>query len=337
MKPLVCFYENNQFIYSDNYLRVRSSHDVFDFLSEIEKTYFSELKIVQVDFDLKSACVFILNTHKLLNMSELIDCEKVNLEFTPQISKQNFCSKIITIQKDISAGRYYQVNLTSSFQSKTNDDSFLLYKKFNFVFKSVYSAFLPMENYEILCYSPELFLEKSKNKIKTQPIKGTLLSENSIDLIESKKENAELSMIVDLLRNDLNAVCNKPVTVTKHRELLDLGYTQHTYSEITGETALQLPEILKLTLPGGSISGCPKAESLKAIAELEADPRGFYTGVIGWWKNNNFKLNLAIRSFKKQNTELSYFTGCGIVYDSDPELEWQEFLTKAGKLKIKND
>ena len=336
MKSLVCFYKDNQYIYSDNYLRIECNSDVFEFLSEVEQNYTLELKIVQVDFDLKSACIFIINTYTLLTPLLLADDVKVDLEFTPQISKQSFCSKIVTIQKDISAGRYYQVNLTSSLISQTDEDSFLLFKKFFSVFKSRYSAFLPMKNFEILCYSPELFLEKNDSTIKTQPIKGTLLSKNSTDLMESKKETAELSMIVDLLRNDLNGICTGPVVVTKHRELLDLGYTQHTYSEISGETELQLPQILKLTLPGGSISGCPKIESLKAIAELEESSRGFYTGVIGWWQNNNFKLNLAIRSIKKENTELTYYAGCGIVYDSVPELEWQEFLTKAGKLKIKN-
>ncbi len=155
--------------------------------------------------------------------------------------------------------------------------------------------------------------------------------------MSSPKETAELSMIVDLLRNDLNSICEKPVTVTKHREILDLGYTQHTYSEITGLTNLNLPEILKSTFPGGSISGCPKSESLKAISEFENSPRGFYTGTIGWWQKNDFKLNIAIRSFKKQNTDLTYYAGCGIVYDSDPDCEWQEFLTKAGKLNVQQD
>ena len=176
-------------------------------------------------------------------------------------------------------------------------------------------------------------MEKNGSQLRTEPIKGTLAT-TVHQLITSEKETAELSMIVDLLRNDLNAVCESPVVVKKHREVLDLGYTKHTYSEIQGHTKLNFPEILSSTLPGGSISGCPKIESLLAIQELEKSPRGFYTGSLGWWENSDFKLNITIRSFKKQNKKVSYYAGCGIVYDSNPDNEWQEFLNKAGPLKL---
>jgi para-aminobenzoate synthetase component I len=338
MKPVICFYKNDQYIYSEDYFLLSATENVFEFLSDVEKKYFTEMKIVQIDFELTCAHVFILNHFKLIPSDYFVSNNAVNLEFTPQISKSEFIQKIIQIKKDICAGRYYQVNFTSKFLSQTTEDSFSLFKKYFSLFKSRYSAFLPIQiqqtNYEILCYSPELFLEKNGSTIKTQPIKGTLHT-NLNQLIESKKEVAELSMIVDLLRNDLNSVCRKPVQVIKHREILDLGYTQHTYSEISGDTEMTLPDILKNTFPGGSISGCPKTESLKAITEIENEARGFYTGSLGWWQNFDFELNIAIRSFKKQNEQIQYFAGCGIVYDSDPETEWQEFLTKAGRLKIR--
>jgi para-aminobenzoate synthetase component I len=338
MKPVVCFYKDNQFIYSENYILLSANKNVFEFLADIEKKYSAAIKIVQVDFEATFICVFILNTFKIINPDYLNTTEKVDLEFKPRISKNYFIEKVIQIKKDISDGRYYQVNLTSKFLSTSDEDSFSVFKKYFGLFKSRYSAFLPIQihqkNYEILCYSPELFLEKIESKIKTEPIKGTLNTDMN-ELITSPKEIAELSMIVDLLRNDLNSVCDKPVRVSRHREVLDLEYTQHTYSEISGETQMTLPEILKNVFPGGSISGCPKLESLKAISEIETGPRGFYTGSIGWWHNSDFKLNIAIRSFKKQDTQIEYFAGCGIVFDSDPESEWHEFLTKAGRLNIR--
>ncbi len=337
MKPVICFYKNDQYIYSDDSTFLSANENIFEFLAAIEKKYYAVMKIVQVDFEATFASVFILNTFEIVNSDYLNTTEKVEIEFKPQISKNDFIQKVIQIKKDISVGRYYQVNFTSKFSAQTEEDSFYLFKKYFSLFKSRYSAFLPLQteqkNFEILCYSPELFLEKIGPQIKTEPIKGTLNTDVN-ELIKSPKEIAELSMIVDLLRNDLNSVCTEPVQVTKHREILDLGYTQHTYSEIRGETQMTLPEILKQTFPGGSISGCPKTESLKAISELETEPRGFYTGSIGWWQNSDFKLNIAIRSFKKQNTKIEYFAGCGIVFDSDPESEWQEFLTKAGRLSV---
>ena len=333
MSPVICFYQNQQVIYSEDYILKSADQNIFEFLSKIETQYIDQMKIVQIDFEFTSASVFILNSYKLVAADEIESDEPVDLQFKPVISKNIFIQKILSIQKHISAGRYYQVNLTSWFKSNTFEDSFSLFKKYLTVFKSEYFAFLPMKNIEILCYSPELFLEKINSAIRTQPIKGTLLTDLP-QLLTSPKETAELSMIVDLLRNDLNSVCEKPVVVTKHREILDLGYTQHTYSEIAGNTHLGLPAILRSTFPGGSVSGCPKLESLKAISELENSPRGFYTGTIGWWQKNDFKLNIAIRSFKKENSDIAYYAGCGIVYDSDPDSEWQEFLTKAGKLNI---
>ena len=333
MIPVVCFYKNDQWLYSENYQRISSEQNVFQFLQEIKLKFSSSMKVVQIDFEKTSATVYILNDYSLKTLKELSCTDPAGLQFKPLISKNDFIQKIQTIKSDIGRGRYYQVNFTSSFQTTTTEDSFILFKKYLNLFKSRYSAFLPLVDSEILCYSPELFLEKKRSTLRTEPIKGTL-STTVNQLMSSEKETAELSMIVDLLRNDLNAVCESPVVVTKHREVLDLGYTKHTYSEIQGQTQLQLAEILKSTFPGGSISGCPKVESLLAIHELEKQPRGFYTGSLGWWQDSDFILNIAIRSFKKQNGKMTYSAGCGIVYDSNPDSEWQEFLNKAGHLKI---
>ncbi len=336
MKAVVCFYEKNQALYSENYIFLTATENLFEFLADIEKKYFNQMKVVQIDFEATSAAVFILNDYKIISASEIESAEKISIAFASILSKNIFIKKVEAIKKQIAVGRYYQVNFTSGFIGSSDEDSFTVFKKYYSVFKSRYFAFLPMKNFEILCFSPELFLEKKESMIRTQPIKGTLTSSLN-NLITSTKETAELSMIVDLLRNDLNAVCEKPVRVTQHRELLNLGYTQHTYSEIMGETNFGMTEILKLTFPGGSISGCPKIESLKAISAFEDRPRGFYTGSIGWWQKNNFKLNIAIRSFKKESSTMTYYAGCGIVYDSAPENEWLEFLTKAGMLNLQHD
>lgn len=333
MTPLICFYKNDQWLSSEDYQRISTNQNVFQFLQEIEFKFPTAMKVVQIDFENTAATVFVLNQYSLKTLNELSCPDSIELEFKPVISKNDFIQKIHSIKSDISRGRYYQVNFTSSFKSTTTEDSSVLFKKYLHLFKSRFSAFLPLADFEILCYSPELFLEKNGSTLRTEPIKGTLATTVN-QLMSSEKETAELSMIVDLLRNDLNAVCKPPVVVTKHREVMDLGYTKHTYSEIQGQTQLKLAEILKSTFPGGSISGCPKIESLLAIQELEKNPRGFYTGSLGWWKDSDFILNIAIRSFKKQDNTMTYSAGCGIVYDSNPESEWQEFLNKAGHLKL---
>lgn len=356
MIPVICFYENDLMMRSEDYLRLECTYqqNPTDFLNQVQMDYPAQMKILQVNFDYlqkqnidtlidhdAALTVYILNNFKLVNKNDLTSpVDKIDFNFIPNMTKNDFIEKVKTIRKDIQNGRYYQVNLTSNFRSNVSVtmQPYDIFEYYLRKFKSEYSAFLPRSNSEILCYSPELFLEKKGPKILTRPIKGTnQKSERFDDLLKSDKENAELSMIVDLLRNDLQSVCHDKVVVSEHRKELTLNYLTHTYSEVSGETDAGLPEILEKMLPAGSISGCPKKESLIAINELETTNRHFYTGCIGWWQNQDFKLNLAIRSFLHQDDRLTYFSGCGIVYDSDPEKEWLEFLRKAKHLELQHD
>lgn len=351
--PVICFYKENLYLYSEDYSYIECSanEDPFLFLKEIENKYHEGMKIISTHFNafcaqnnnklIDNDCliqVYVLNSYEIKNSENLLPAHPANykLKFKPDIEEKDFCQKIQIIRSDIKKGRYYQVNLTSSFTAKhsilQDQDKLSLFDYFYKKFNSQYSAFLPGPIYDILSYSPELFLEKSGPSILTQPIKGTLRSNEINDLILSEKESSELSMIVDLLRNDLQQICVYPVVVSQHRAQMNLNYTTHTYSEIKGTTEKSLPEIIKMMSPGGSISGCPKKESLKAINELESNQRHFYTGSIGWWVGSDFKLNLAIRSFMLLPDQIKYFTGCGIVYDSKPHEEWNEFLTKAKHL-----
>lgn len=343
MQPVICFYQNQSFLYSTDYLRLEC-HDpqkIQSFFEHIQSEHPRQIKVLQVDFDLQTTTVFVLHQHELIKKENLISTiSDIGLQFEPAISKSNFIQKINTIKTDIQAGRYYQVNLTSRFSSteKTDFSALDIFKYYLHIFQSPYPAFLPLADKEILCFSPELFLEKNGHHIRTCPIKGTAhKTETFENLIQDKKEEAELSMIVDLLRNDLQSVCLEKVRVDHHRKELNLNYVTHTYSEISGTTSKSLSDILLSMLPAGSISGCPKKESLVAIEELESHLRGFYTGCIGWWQDSHFKLNLAIRSFLYEKQILTYYSGCGIVFDSDPEKEWQEFHHKAKHLRLRDN
>ncbi|MBC7458373.1 MAG: chorismate-binding protein [Bdellovibrionaceae bacterium] len=356
MNPVICFYENDLMLHSEDYLRLECDYrkNSTEFLNQVQLEYPMQMKVIQVNFDYlqkqnidslvdqdAAITVYVLNNYKLINKIDFISqTEKIDFNFIPKMTKNDFMEKVKIIRSDIQNGRYYQVNLTSNFQSqiKVKTPPYELFKYYLGKFEAEYSAFLPRLNSEILCYSPELFLEKKDAKILTRPIKGTNQSSQPFnDLLKNEKENAELSMIVDLLRNDLQSICQDKVVVSEHRKELTLNYLTHTYSEIVGHTDQRLPEILEKMLPAGSISGCPKKESLIAINELETTNRHFYTGCIGWWQNQDFKLNLAIRSFLNQKGHLTYFSGCGIVYDSDPEKEWFEFLRKAKHLELNHD
>lgn len=337
IKPVICFYKK-KYIYCTDYIHLTNNQteNPFDFLNQIKTTYSMNLKIVQIDFidskDHKAQChVFILKNYTLLNQLPASN-NSFEFNFTSLITKSHFIKTVETIKKDIRNGRYYQINFTAGLQTTTPSEihELNIFYYYAHLFKSAYTAYLPLPDSTLLSYSPELFLKKEHQKIITQPIKGSATT--SEELKNSLKEHSELSMIVDLLRNDLQSVCTKPVEVTAHQAIMQLPYIVHTYSEITGETYLDLPEILKRMLPAGSISGCPKIESLKAIAEYENYHRGIYSGHIGWWQDSDFELSVSIRTFSHQNNKLKYYAGCGIVYDSEPESEWNEFLKKSSRI-----
>ena len=352
MKPLICFYKNEKLIQSTDYAleNCRDSETVFEFLQRMLSAYPAELKIVQVNFEFDNAvfagqkklyssakaCVFVLK--EFSEITSLPDTVLTPPPFTALESEEGFVEKVNRIRQYIAQGRVYQVNLTAPLQATCKNSGLEIFSHYTKFFSGRYRALLPLAHAELVCFSPEMFLEKISEQLCTRPIKGSLAHALDFNehLLENKKEEAELSMIVDLLRNDLNRLEeNEKAVVTAHRAQMQLGYIQHTYSEVSVKTRKTLPEILQLTLPGGSISGCPKAESLKMISEFEPYARQAYTGCLGWWEGGDFCLNLTIRSFIKDADNLFYHAGCGIVYDSDPKKEWKEFLLKTGSLNVK--
>lgn len=363
MQPVICFFENQTFIHSTDYQLISCDDhsDTLLFLEQIEKQFSEKMKIVKINFaalekarpndtrkqyvNTPKAQVFVLNSYDLVSQKELESLypEKITSRpaYHPTVHENAFLQNVQSIKEDICHGRFYQMNYTAALEAEASDPHSLLSQ---FVHTSNvggnYRAYLPLGPEEgINCLSPELFLKKTGPRLITQPIKGTLLSGQALnELQNSKKENAELSMIVDLLRNDLNTLScdqyNDSSRVNFHRQIMDLTYTAHTYSEIEINTSKKFSEIIAKTFPGGSISGCPKKESLKKISEVENYHRDFYTGSIGWWKDEDFCLNVAIRSSYQKKRQLYYFTGCGIVFDSEPRKEWHEFLTKCSFLNL---
>ncbi|MBC7421455.1 MAG: chorismate-binding protein [Bdellovibrio sp.] len=353
MTPLICFYEKDLFIFSLDYEvhHCPAQMRVADFLNTIEKEFFNAMKVIQCNFEFDSmsaqkalyngskASVFVIQNYALKTLAEITagDVKNISHQFKPLVSREQFTEQVKIIKGQIAEGRIYQVNLTAPLAAACNESGLDIFNYYQAKFNSEYKAFLPYENYSLISLSPELFLQRVKNQLITRPIKGSSSAEKdfSTSLYKNEKEEAELSMIVDLLRNDLNNLDeNQASVVTKHREKMQLGYIQHTYSEIQVSNDQPLASILQKTMPGGSISGCPKIESLKVINELEPYRRQAYTGTLGWWQKNDFTLNLTIRTFIKSHDLLVYHAGCGIVYDSDPESEWDEFLLKTGSLHV---
>jgi anthranilate/para-aminobenzoate synthase component I len=140
-------------------------------------------------------------------------------------------------------------------------------------------------------------------------------------------------MIVDLERNDLGRLCRSgTVEVTRMAEVARFATVQHLVSTVQGRlrAGVDTGTLLRATFPGGSITGAPKIRAMEIIDELEDEPRGFYTGAIGWIDaSGDLDLNVAIRTAVAVDDRLTYRVGSGIVADSDPAREYAECLLKA--------
>ena len=255
-----------------------------------------------------------------------------------------YLKDIATIINHIQLGDIYQANYTQQFEVTTPQHPLSdLYHSIIQQQKLPHAAFLNYsDTFQVMSLSPELFLQISGGKALTKPIKGTRPrgrneSEDAHyirELINSDKDQAELAMIVDLLRNDLGKSANPgSVVVENHAEVESFENVHHLVSTIaaTIETNLEASwRLLLRAFPGGSISGVPKLRSLEIIERLEKIPRGIYTGSIGFLGlNGDLEFNIAIRTAIKLADRTVFHAGGGIVFDSDPFSEYLETLHKA--------
>jgi len=196
-----------------------------------------------------------------------------------------------------------------------------------------FASYLKIPGFEIASASPERFLSRNGDKIVTSPIKGTIRW-NQEEFGE--KDKSENLMIVDLMRNDIAQVC-QPGSVevsALFRKEKHPGIT-HLVSDIEGtlNKDASWSDILKATLPPGSVSGAPKSSALSIISQHEADGRGPYCGALGYIHGDRAELAVAIRTFWTTGDKyLRYGTGAGITWGSDAQSEWEETQLKARHL-----
>lgn len=265
--------------------------------------------------------------------SNIIACWE---EKTPQESYKNNIQKVINY---IHAGEIYQANLSRRFDLELpkNFNAFDHYKSLRLINSAPFNAFMNFGSFQLASCSPERFMTLKNNKVETRPIKGTLpSSEDPQKLKDSKKDNAENLMIVDLLRNDISKVCQShSVTVPTLCNIETFDGLHHMVSTIEGDLKADenATSLLKSCFPGGSITGAPKIRAMEIIEELEPTRRGPYCGAMGYIGfNGNMDTSIIIRTLIYKNQKAYLQTGSGIVSDSIPEQELQEGLDKAQKI-----
>jgi len=259
------------------------------------------------------------------------------------VKRDEYIQDVESIRSLIAQGETYQVNYTFKYKFDFDGSSEDLF--FNLCMKqsASYAAFIRCLGMDILSLSPELFFRKNIRRIVVKPMKGTIKRgiNNSHDiqkadeLYNSEKNRAENVMIVDLLRNDIGRTSkigsvkvNKLYEIEKYETLFQM--TSTVESELKEKVSWL--ELFKSIFPCGSVTGAPKINTMRIIDKLEKEPRGIYTGSIGYiGPDNTSTFNVAIRTVvldKTKNTgEMGI--GSGIVYDSDASSEFDECLLKA--------
>ncbi|NUM48694.1 MAG: anthranilate synthase component I family protein [Anaerolineales bacterium] len=194
--------------------------------------------------------------------------------------------------------------------------------------------------------SPEMHVRYSDGIASIRPIAGTRprgqtpAADRTLehDLLADPKERAEHVMLVDLARNDLGRVCKYgTVRVSEQMVVERYSHVMHIVSHVDGELrpGLDAFDLVRATFPAGTVSGAPKVRAMQIIRDLEPEPRGIYSGAVGYFGyDGNADTCLAIRTLVMQGQTVHIQAGAGIVADSDPELEYEETVNKAKAIAV---
>lgn len=355
-----------------------SPKEIHKILSEYKLDYAYESPvIIHLFYEFGFSCLELfekLPAHKPLAIfvkykdSSLIDKDQAlefeedfELEITEYPSFENYHKKFEQVYKNLIDGNCYQVNLTGPFYFKfkgiDNPLAFIRYvwNKTLAVGAYAHGTYIDSLGKLYLSNSPECLFEIKKEKksyvLYTMPIKGTIKAKNEAEkkekwqqLISSEKDQAELFMITDLLKNDLTRISMNPAVVINKKLPLFVPGLVHQYSKIKVELdgSTNLDQIIKATFPGGSITGAPKKRVMEIIHHVEAYERGFYCGSTIVLHKDIKSASINIRSAVLDYTQNELFYGAGgaITLLSQPKSEFDESYAKMESflqfLKVKN-
>lgn len=267
--------------------------------------------------------------------------KKNNIKFVSSVSKENYLKNVEIIKDYILEGDVMQVVYGQEFSSPFTGSPVSLYKALRKLNPSPYMYFLKIDDLHIVGASPEILVRLQNNQVTVRPIAGTVKrgktdaedKELSEKLRNDEKEIAEHLMLIDLGRNDVGRIAKTGSVKTTDQMVIEkYSHVMHLVSNVIGDLKENQSaiDVLKATLPAGTLSGAPKVRAMEIIDELEPDRRGIYGGAIGYlsW-TGNMDTAIAIRTAVIKNDIIKVRAGGGIVHDSDPESEYQESLNKA--------
>ncbi|SPE28999.1 Para-aminobenzoate synthase, subunit I [Candidatus Sulfotelmatomonas gaucii] len=277
------------------------------------------------------------------NAGALVPEETLDASFT--LTEAEYAQRIAAIHEWIRAGDVYQLNFTAPFRVNAPGSVASHYARLRARQPVNYGAFLHWQpGHYVLSFSPELFFRVDRagdaRRIVTRPMKGTAprgrttREDRQVSewLRTDAKNRSENLMIVDLLRNDLGRLAR--FGTVRVEDLFNVE-RYPTLWQMTSTISAELRpgigfhDIFRALFPCGSITGAPKVRAMQLIAELEKEPRGIYSGAIGFFSPQQTVFNVAIRTLALSGGQGTFGAGSGVVIDSDPAEEFRECLLKA--------
>lgn len=262
-------------------------------------------------------------------------------ELKVNLTENQFCSLVEKVKKYIEAGDVFQTVLSLKYTGKTNVAPFDLYRVLRRLNPSPYMYYLKLGDMDIVGASPEVMVRLDAGKVELRPIAGTRRRGKTEEedcklekeLKSDPKEMAEHVMLVDLGRNDLGRVCQMgSVHVDEQAIVEKYSHVMHLVSHVSGklQKGKNAFDVIRATFPAGTLTGAPKIRAMEIIEELEPLRRGPYGGCVGYVGfSGNTDMAITIRTAVMKNKTIFIQAGAGIVYNSEPHLEYKECQNKA--------
>lgn len=266
-------------------------------------------------------------------------------EFVSNMSPEEYCAMVKKAKEYIVDGDIIQAVLSQRFNAETAVPPLEIYRALRLLNPSPYMYFLKIGRHVLVGSSPETMVRLTGNRIELRPIAGTRpRGTNEQDdrrladeLLSDEKEKAEHVMLVDLGRNDVGRVAETgSVQVRDYMTIERYSHVMHIVSQVEGilRHDCDAADVLKATFPAGTLSGAPKIRAMEIIRELEPGPRGAYGGAVGYiGYDGSMDFAITIRTIEAADNIVSIQAGAGIVYNSEPQREFEETCHKAQAMK----
>ncbi|TPV32365.1 anthranilate synthase component I family protein [Paucihalobacter ruber] len=304
---------------------------------------FEYLNMVSEDIEADFNSIEAMNSHSYYDNAQSND-----IKIKMRIHKDAYFEKVNTMLAHIHRGDIYEANFCQEFYAEdTIINPLKTFNKLNNISQPPFAAFLKLNEFYLLCASPERYIQKQGSKVVSQPIKGTAKrSKNEekdkalkFELSQNEKERSENIMIVDLVRNDLSHTAKKgSVEVDELCKVYTFKQVHQMISTVTSllDNDEDYIETIKTTFPMGSMTGAPKLSAMQIIEALEETKRGLYSGAVGYFTpENDFDFNVVIRSilYNEVKKYVSFSVGSAITSKSNPLDEYEECLVKAKAMR----